>query len=81
MATNSIFPASGHISQRKYFLADPQLAASGLFQRQLSRFAKETLGRCAADSGHGCFMGALTGLKNSGHAVKNECLFYQLRSC
>lgn len=52
MDTNSIFPATGHISQRKYFLADPQLAASGLFQRQLSRFAKETLGRCAADSGH-----------------------------
>lgn len=32
-------------------LADPQPATSGLFQRQLTRFAKETLGGCSADSG------------------------------
>lgn len=41
---------------------------SGFFQRQLLRFAKETLGRCAADSGH---VGAWV-FYGSSHRVKEQ---------
>lgn len=41
-----------HKPGRNYSLAYLQLATSGLLQRQLTSFAKETLGRCAAGSGN-----------------------------
>lgn len=49
-------------------------AAAEVCQGDLGLLTQDT-------SERGCLMGALAGLKNSGHTVKNERLFHQLRSC
>lgn len=48
------------------WISDLQPATSGLLQRQLARLAKESSGRCAADSEtskHGCPMGRALALR------------------